>query len=63
MNDKITALAQRATTDVLGVPVLDQRHFVKLIIQECIDICEQGNDTQATSGGAAAMIRQHFGVE
>lgn len=63
MSDKITALAQQATTDVLGVPVLDQRHFAQLIIQECIDICEQGNATQASSGGAASMIRQHFGVE
>ena len=62
MSDKITALAQQATTDVLGVPVLDQQHFAKLIIQECIDICEQGNDTQASSGGAAVKIKLHFGV-
>ncbi len=32
--------------------------FASLIIDECIAICENGTNTQTTSGGAADMIRQ-----
>lgn len=34
--------------------------LTKLIINECVKICEQGKDTQTTSSGAAIMIKQHF---
>ena len=37
--------------------------FAELIVQECVQICEQGTATQTTSSGAASMIKQHFGVE
>jgi len=40
-----------------------QEQFAKLIVNECIDICEQGTATQTTSSGAASMIRQHFGMD
>ena len=32
--------------------------FATRIIDECIAICENGTNTQTTSGGAADMIRQ-----
>jgi UDP-N-acetyl-D-mannosaminuronic acid transferase (WecB/TagA/CpsF family) len=37
--------------------------FTQLIVQECVQICEQGTTTQTTSTGAASMIKQHFGVK
>ena len=37
--------------------------FAKLILQECITICENGSATQMTSAGAAQMIKLHFGIE
>jgi len=37
--------------------------FAELIVRECIDICEKGTATQTTSGGAAILIKQRFGVE
>lgn len=43
--------------------VCDLDMFADLIIKECIQICEEGESTQMTAGGAADKIRQHFGVE
>ena len=37
--------------------------FAKLILQECIDICNKGKSTQTTSTGAAQKIKLHFGIE
>ena len=36
----------------------DVEKFATLIIDECLAICESGNNTQTTSGGAADIIRQ-----
>ena len=36
--------------------------YGKLIVNECIQICEQGTGTQTTSSGAAQMIRLRFGL-
>ncbi len=36
--------------------------YGKLILEECIQICEQGTDTQMTSSGAAQMIKLKFGL-
>ena len=36
--------------------------LVELVVRECIAICESGTPTQTTSGGAAELIKQHFGV-
>ena len=49
-----------------GEPAHDHEFVVKfadLIIQECIDICERGGETQTTSQGAAVLIRQRFGIQ
>lgn len=39
------------------------KKFAEFVINECIDICEQGTQTQMTSAGVATHIRQRFGVE
>ncbi len=36
--------------------------FAKLLIEECIRICQEGSATQTTSNGAADMIKQRFGL-
>ena len=40
-----------------------QERFAKLILLECIDICENGTSTQMTSSGAVGMIKQRFGID
>jgi len=40
MNERIRALAEQSTDDILGVKVLDKRMFAELIVRECIGILE-----------------------
>jgi hypothetical protein len=37
--------------------------FANLLLQECIQICEEGTSTQTTSNGVAMLIKQRFGIE
>jgi len=58
MNQRITELAQAATTEILGVPVLDQKRFAELIVQECASIAEAG-----LAPAAAEVMRDRFGIQ
>jgi hypothetical protein len=66
---RIKELAEQATTYIEPTStsgegwIFDKEKFAELIVQECVQICEQGTATQATSSGAASMIKQHFGVK
>lgn len=42
---------------------VDRDETVELVTRECIRICEEGEKTQATSSGAASLIRQHFNIK
>jgi hypothetical protein len=57
MNQHLAELAQAATTKILGVPVLDQKRFAELIVQECMDIARAG-----LSPAAAEVMRDRFGL-
>lgn len=39
-----------------------KQYYTNRAVRECIEICERLNDTQGTSGGAADLIKQHFGI-
>jgi len=58
MNSRIQELAQVATMDILGVPVLDQKRFAELIVQECANIAEAG-----LAPAAAEVMRDRFGIQ
>jgi len=36
--------------------------FARLILEDCVTICEEGSKTQTTSGGVAILIKQRFGL-
>lgn len=38
-------------------------NLTKLIVNECIRVCDRGTQTQTTSSGAALMIKQHFNIQ
>jgi hypothetical protein len=69
MNNRIAELEKQCWSHrvegalVDGQLHFDTKKFAELIVQECVQICEQGTTTQTTSSGAASMIKQHFGVE
>ena len=58
MNPHLQELAQAATVDILGVPVLDQKKFAELIVQECMAIARAG-----LSPAVAEVIGDRFGVD
>jgi hypothetical protein len=71
MNQKFLEIAIRATEhavsdgSVIGSDAANQRFvqkYAEMLIQECLDICEKGAETQTTSQGAAILIRQRFDI-
>lgn len=71
MNEKILELAGKANIVFTEVGT-DEKYFVatehkmqkfgELVLEKCLQICEDGADTQTTSGGAAELIRLHFAL-
>ena len=41
MNTQIQSILDKATDDILGVPVVNQEKFARLLIEECATICEE----------------------
>ncbi len=39
-----------------------KQYYMNRAAKECIEICEKLNQTQGTAGGAAIIIKQHFGI-
>jgi len=68
MNNRIAELEKQCWSHrvegalVDGQLHFDTKKFAELIVQECVQVCEQGTATQTTSSGAASMIKQHFEI-
>ena len=69
MNQKFLEIAEQSENAVLstgsvkGSPEFNFafiHRYAEIIIQECVNICEKGAESQTTSQGAAALIRQRF---
>jgi hypothetical protein len=61
MNDRIRELYYECQDESQSTEQCYQK-FAELILHECIVLCEDGEDTQMTSIGAALRIKQHFGI-
>ena len=71
MNQKFLEIAEQsenailATGGVKGSPEFNLafiHRYAEIIIQECVNICERGTESQTTSQGAAILIRQRFNM-
>lgn len=71
MNEQFRKLAEAAffdeTTNSEGQKMYmfgerKMQKFAELIVQQCLQICQQGTATQTTSAGAAQLIQQHFAL-
>ena len=70
MNIEIQKLLNKATDDILGVPVVNQEMFARLIIEECAKICyELTYTTEGPAENAAyqrtlcgSAIKENFGL-
>ena len=58
MNARLQQLADQATEDILGMPILNQERFARLIVEECVAIAEAG-----LSPAVAAVIQDRFGMD
>jgi hypothetical protein len=67
MTDRIQELIDQATSDIMGVKVLDKRMFAELIVRECAQVClsqrNPANLNYKPSERFAEAVKQHFGVE
>ena len=66
MNERIQELAEEAGLEYNFDPMLWLKHekFAKLIVQECIELCDELQKWPSTEPRhCASDIRIHFGVE
>jgi hypothetical protein len=71
MNSQIQEILNRSTEDILGVPVINQELFARLLIEECATICfELQFTSEGPAEGAAyqrtlcgTAIKENFGLQ
>ena len=71
MNPQIQEILDRSTNNILGVSVVDQELFARLLIEECATICfELQFTTEGPAEGAAyqrtlcgTSIKENFGLQ
>jgi len=71
MNSQIQEILNRSTEDILGVPVVNQELFARLLIEECAKICfELRFTTEGPAEGASyqrilcgTAIKENFGLQ
>ncbi len=71
MNPQIKTILDKSTDDIMGVPVVDQAKFARLLIEECATICfELQFSKEGPAEGAAyqralcgGAIRENFGLQ
>jgi hypothetical protein len=70
MNLQIKEILEKSTDDIMGVPVVDQERFARLLIEECAKICYELRYTNEGPGEQAAYqrtlcgtaIKENFGL-
>ena len=70
MNPQIKTILDKSTDDIMGVPVVDQAKFARLLIEECAKICSELRFTTEGPGESAAYqralceiaIKENFGL-
>ena len=71
MNSQIQEILNRSTDDVLGVAVVDQERFARLLIEECATICFELRFTKEGPAEGASYqrilcgtaIKENFGLQ
>ena len=63
MNERYKELATQATDMILGVPILDQKKFAQLIIEECANLFPLTFTDEQYQRRIDKTIRKHFGVD
>ena len=59
MNARLQQLADQATDDILGMPVLDPERFAELIVRECANIANINSHQWQVPG---EFVLRHFEI-
>lgn len=63
MNERYKELATQATDMILGVPILDQKKFATLIIEECAGLFSLTFTDEQYQRRIDKTIKKHFGMD
>jgi hypothetical protein len=61
--DLMKQLKTQATTDILGVPILDADQLTRLVVQECADILMAQDVDPAFKSRMVWSLHSHFGLD
>jgi len=60
MNNRLQDLADQATENILGVPILNQKLFAELIVRECAQVANINSHQWQVPG---EFVLKHFGID
>jgi len=63
MNDILKKLKDQATDNMFGIPVLDDKKYAKLIIEECASLFPLAFTDEQYQRRIDKTILKHFGVD
>ena len=71
MNPQIQKILTKATEDIMGVPVVNQELFARLLVEECATICFELRFTKEGPAESASYqrilcgtaIKENFGLQ
>jgi hypothetical protein len=61
MNERFKELKTQATEDILGVKLLNEEYFARLIVEECAKIVESQDVDPAFKHRMSWAIKEHLG--
>jgi hypothetical protein len=62
MNPQVKSIIDKSTDEILGVPVVNQEKFARLLIEECVNIIDGMRFTDEGPSEGAAYQRTLCGV-
>lgn len=71
MNEQIKCLLDKATEDIMGVNVVNQEKFSRLLLEECVTLIDSMKFTNEGPSDTAryqrtlcgSVIKEHFGLQ
>ena len=61
MNKKLKELKTQATKDILGVKLLNEEYFARLVVEECAKIVESQDVDSSFKHRMSWAIKEHLG--
>jgi hypothetical protein len=63
VNERIKELAEQAETKEIGYYFFDKEKFAELIVRECMDVLDPGQNQVIARFQARQWLAEHFGIK